>query len=100
VGDWQDDKRHGLGIYSWPDGDIFEGNFDIGKRYGRGVLTLANGEVYDQEWNEEKFEEFNKGLEPTIDSKGMTQPASCRKRKAGDFDQNNGPKQKRSRRVL
>jgi hypothetical protein len=52
-----------LGIYTWPDGDSYEGEFRDGKRVGRGVLRCANGDVYDQEWAEEKFEEDNKGIE-------------------------------------
>eukprot|EP01118_Nematostelium_gracile_P014162 TRINITY_DN5467_c0_g1_i1.p1 TRINITY_DN5467_c0_g1~~TRINITY_DN5467_c0_g1_i1.p1 ORF type:complete len:452 (+),score=93.52 TRINITY_DN5467_c0_g1_i1:185-1357(+) len=80
-GEWKNDKRHGNGTYKWPDGDVFEGKFIDGKRSGRGTLRVKNGDVYDQEWNEEKFEEYNKGLEFTIDSNGLKQPALSLKRK-------------------
>jgi len=99
VGDWRNDKRHGTGVYSWPDGDSFEGKFHEGRRLGHGVLKLAAGEVFDQEWNEEKFEEFNKGIEPMVDSSGLQQPTVCRKRKNPDEPELNGYKPKRNRKL-
>lgn len=62
-GEWKGDKRHGTGKYTWPDGDSYTGPFCEGKRVGKGVFTRAsNGEKIPQEWNEDKFEEYNKGL--------------------------------------
>jgi len=91
VGDWRNDKRHGAGVYSWPDGDAFEGKFHEGRRFGQGILRLASGDVFEQEWSEEKFEEFNKGIEPMFDSNGAQQPTACRKRKKPDEPESNGP---------
>lgn len=50
-------------MYTWPDGDIFDGEFIEGKRSGKGFLKRSNGEIYSQTWNEDKFDEFNKGME-------------------------------------
>jgi len=66
VGEWKNDKRHGHGVYTWPDGDVFEGNFNEGKRSGKGIFKQkSTGESIPQNWKEERFEEFNKGLEDT-----------------------------------
>jgi hypothetical protein len=89
TGDWAQDKRHGNGVYTWPDGDSYEGKFIDGKRVGSGVLKCANGDIYDQEWNEDKFEEFNKGLEEVVDGVTVAKPVFCRKRKRPEEDPEN-----------
>lgn len=62
-GEWKGDKRHGNGKYTWPDGDCYEGPFCEGKRVGKGTFTKAStGQKISQDWNEDKFEEYNKGL--------------------------------------
>ncbi|PRP87213.1 hypothetical protein PROFUN_01475 [Planoprotostelium fungivorum] len=68
-GMWKKDKRHGQGEYTWPDGDSFTGNFVDGKRVGAGKLTLKNGDIYQQEWKEERFDEFFKGIDSNRDVK-------------------------------
>jgi len=87
-GEWKNDKRHGRGTYSWPEGHKFEGVFSEGKRSGKGFLMCPNGDIYEQEWTEDKFDEFNKGLEPSNDVKILdkkhTQPSELRKRKRSD----------------
>jgi len=86
TGDWSQDKRHGHGLYCWPDGDSYEGKFLDGKRVGHGLLKCANGDIYDQEWNEEKFEEFNKGTEEIVDGVPVTKPVFSRKRRRAEED--------------
>jgi hypothetical protein len=36
-----------MGVESWPDGAIYEGNYYEGKKNGRGKLTFADGSVYE-----------------------------------------------------
>ncbi|MBR6797020.1 MAG: hypothetical protein IKM53_06705, partial [Clostridia bacterium] len=35
------------GVYTWANGDVYEGNYVNDVRNGKGVLTLASGEKYD-----------------------------------------------------
>ncbi len=37
-GDWQDDKRNGLGVYKGADGSSYVGEWQDNKRNGEGVL--------------------------------------------------------------
>jgi len=53
------------------------------------MLKCANGDIYDQEWNEEKFEEFNKGTEDIVDGVPVTKPLFNRKRRRPDEDPEN-----------
>ena len=46
-GQFVDDKRHGYGVYSWPDGRCFKGNFENNKKSGFGVYSLANGDRFE-----------------------------------------------------
>ena len=42
-------QRNGQGVYQWPDGSKFEGNFeDGGNKYGIGKFTRADGVVDDR----------------------------------------------------
>jgi len=41
-----DDKQHGHGTESWPDGARYEGNYEDGKKEGMGKLTFADGSFY------------------------------------------------------
>ena len=51
LGDWQNDKRHGQGTYTYgPNsewaGDQYVGEYKNGKRHGQGTYTHANGDKY------------------------------------------------------
>ena len=46
MGEWKDDKQHGKGIETWPDGAKYEGSYAEGKKHGRGTLTFADGSIY------------------------------------------------------
>jgi len=83
TGYWHNDKRHGMGKYYWSDGDFYEGEFIEGKRCGKGVLVCTNGDVYAQEWDEQKFQEFHKGIEPINSDEEWVMPKS-NKRKSSD----------------
>jgi len=45
---------HGRGVYTWPDGDKYEGEWKGGKPNGRGVDTGPDGQKYDGEWKDGK----------------------------------------------
>ena len=36
-GDYLDDKKEGFGTFLWPDGRKYEGNWKDGKQHGKGV---------------------------------------------------------------
>lgn len=42
-GEYQNGKRNGFGVFTYPDGSVYEGQFKNDKMDGMGKLTLANG---------------------------------------------------------
>jgi hypothetical protein len=42
----------GLGLYYWPAGDIFMGEYAQDKRHGSGVYTSVKGAVYKGEYKQ------------------------------------------------
>lgn len=42
-GDTKNGKRHGRGIYMYPNGDIYDGGWRKSRRYGYGVYTYSDG---------------------------------------------------------
>ena len=54
-GEWKDDKRAGHGVSTWPDGRRHEGEWKDGKQAGHGVFTLPNGDRYEGEWKDGKY---------------------------------------------
>jgi hypothetical protein len=54
-GEWKEDKKHGRGVHTWPDGNKYDGEFKDGKLHGRGVWTWADGDKYDGEFKDSKF---------------------------------------------
>ena len=49
-GEFEYGQRTGKGKYSYADGDVYEGEFEYGQRTGKGKYTWANGNVYEGEW--------------------------------------------------
>jgi len=41
-GIWVNDKKHGHGTYTWPDGTNYAGPWVDDQQVGTGVLTFAN----------------------------------------------------------
>jgi hypothetical protein len=41
---------HGLGIYTYPDGVIYEGQFNKDKKTGYGVYIWNDGRIYEGWW--------------------------------------------------
>ena len=38
-GDYQNDLKHGQGVYTYPNGDVYEGEWKNGLRHGNGRYT-------------------------------------------------------------
>lgn len=49
-GEWRNNQRHGLGVYTWADGEQYEGEFKEDKREGKGSYTWPSGERYEGNW--------------------------------------------------
>jgi hypothetical protein len=41
---------HGRGIFTWPDGRKYEGEYYNDKKHGVGTYTWADGKRYEGEW--------------------------------------------------
>src|SRR6266566_4744106 len=52
VGEFRDDKFNG-GLYIWPSGNRYEGEFRDGKMNGQGVYTMANGNRHIGEYRDD-----------------------------------------------
>lgn len=44
----------GDGLYTWPDGRNYAGQYLNDKKHGRGKYTWANGKTYDGDWKDGK----------------------------------------------
>ena len=58
VGEFKDDKMHGLGTYTWgrgpAEGDLYIGEYKDNQRHGQGTYTHASGEKYVGEYKNGK----------------------------------------------
>lgn len=50
-GEWKDDQMCGWGVFSYSNGERYEGSFRAGKFHGKGVLE-ARSSTYDGEWED------------------------------------------------
>jgi len=50
-----DDKMHGQGTFTFPDGTTYVGEHKDGKMHGQGILTAPNGEKYEGEFKDDKW---------------------------------------------
>ena len=51
-GQFKNGQRHGLGRYTHSDGSVYTGNYDMGKRHGQGTLVWSTGKKYSGAWNQ------------------------------------------------
>jgi radial spoke head protein 1 len=50
VGDYVQGKKHGQGVFLFPDGSKYEGSWAEDVKSGTGVYTYPNGDTYSGEW--------------------------------------------------
>ena len=48
MGEYKDNLKNGQGIYTWANGNRYEGEYKDDKRTGRGILTWADGDRYER----------------------------------------------------
>lgn len=49
-GGFKEGVKHGRGIFTWADGRSYEGDYEDDMRSGNGIFRYTNGDVYDGEW--------------------------------------------------
>ena len=54
VGEYQRGKRHGHGVYSFPNGDCYVGQYADDLPHGHGVYHFASGQRYEGNWQQGK----------------------------------------------
>ena len=55
IGQWQQDKRYGTGIYVNNIEGVYEGNYVLDRKEGNGKMTFKTGDVYEGAWKKDKF---------------------------------------------
>ena len=58
-GDWVDGLKQGQGVYTFGNGDTFEGTYENNRRHGPGFLKKIDGEHREENWKEDKLVNFN-----------------------------------------
>lgn len=51
-GSFKEGVKHGSGVFTWANGDLYKGEFENDLRCGYGVYTSQNGNKYDGEWKD------------------------------------------------
>ena len=46
---------HGKGVYTWPDGRKYEGDYFKDKKHGFGIYTMNEGKQYEGQWKDGKM---------------------------------------------
>ncbi|MBF0213841.1 MAG: hypothetical protein HQM00_09815 [Magnetococcales bacterium] len=50
-GQWRDGIRHGQGVYQFKNGDIYSGEWQNNQKHGQGSYLFQNGQRYDGGWH-------------------------------------------------
>ena len=40
----------GKGVFTWPDGRKYDGEYLLDKKHGFGIFTFKDGRIYEGEW--------------------------------------------------
>lgn len=56
LGNFKNGIIEGRGIYAWPDGKIYDGQWEQGMRSGNGTITYPDGSRYAGQWKEDRPE--------------------------------------------
>ncbi len=54
---------NGYGVLRWPDGKVYEGQFENDLKHGQGKLTTPIGDVFQGEWVMDEFKNIDKNLD-------------------------------------
>jgi hypothetical protein len=54
-GEWRDGEMHGRGVFTWTNGRRYEGEYLDGWMHGRGIFTWTNGGRYEGEYRDGKM---------------------------------------------
>jgi hypothetical protein len=66
-GEWQNNKRHGRGLWFRPDGMKYDGEWKNDKPNGQGTLILPNGKILVGLWQDSKLVEEKQPSEPKLE---------------------------------
>ena len=58
--------RHGKGLHTCSNGDVYKGYWRLDKRHGRGMTVLANGMQYEGEWVEDMAHGYARQSVPAL----------------------------------
>ena len=47
MGEWENEKMHGQGTFTFADGSQYKGDFENSKETGRGIFTYPDGRTYE-----------------------------------------------------
>jgi hypothetical protein len=47
-------KKHGKGIYTFPDGSKYDGDWEDNKKHGKGIFTWFDGSKYEGYYKNDK----------------------------------------------
>lgn len=70
AGQFQRDKKHGQGKFTFPDGAVYEGNFIEDKFQDHGVYKFSDGRVFKGNWKAGKIEGGGELTYPVQDPNG------------------------------
>ena len=49
-GQYYEDKKHGLGVFTWSSGNIYKGSYHDDERHGQGTMRWTDGSFYEGQW--------------------------------------------------
>ena len=63
IGEYENNKKCGYGVFQWPDGSCYKGYWRDDKQHGRGILVNQDGVGIVTKWNMGKIELRDRRLE-------------------------------------
>ncbi|MBR6070148.1 MAG: hypothetical protein IKP78_06125 [Ruminococcus sp.] len=51
-GGYNEGLKHGKGVFTWADGMCYDGEYENDMRSGKGIFRYTNGDVYEGEWKD------------------------------------------------